>query len=114
MRKITSNILGNEFRRSDVPLRVVSSLTRRVSGLLLLGGQEFLSKLLLLLLMVLLLLLMMLLLLLLLLLMLVKDVELVFAGRPTVRARSRARRRNHHLTAVRVATSAVAVTSIVC
>ena len=112
MRKITSNILWNEFRCSDVPLRVVSSLTRRVSGLLLLGGQEFLSKLLLLLLMVLLLLLMMLLLLLL--LMLVKDVELVFAGRPTVRARSRARRRNHHLTPVRVATSAVAVTSIVC
>ena len=113
MRKITSNILGNEFRCSDVPLRVVSSLTSRVSGLLLLGGQEFLPKLLLLLLMVLLLLLMMLLLLLLL-LMLVKDVELVFAGRPTVRARSRARRRNHHLTPVRVATSAVAVTSIVC
>jgi hypothetical protein len=48
------------------------------------------------------------------LLLLVKDVELVFAGRPTVRARSRARRRNHHLTPVRVATSAVAVTSIVC
>jgi hypothetical protein len=113
MRKITSNILGNEFRCSDVPLRVVSSLTSRVSGLLLLGGQEFLPKLLLLLLMVLLLLLMMLLLLLLL-LMLVKDVKLVFAGRPTVRARSRARRRNHHLTPVRVATSAVAVTSIVC